>query len=194
MNNKLEEYKSKFIGLLVICGVIALVFKSCFGKTDEFGILGMDKNGRQVMLQTLNTSAPADMRYTSEWEDTIFIQRLWQEPMRTTFRVVMTTSPENESLLMNSMALGNTELFKNTAQYLDSPFELFLQEYNHTIMLQEELDMPIDEFKNHCREKGVSSIRSLLGGLGFKHYQIFINKTEMFGFDLPATNKTFHGG
>jgi len=194
MGEIFNKLKSQLISTLITCFIVAFIFKSCFGKTDEYGILGMDKDGRQIMLQTLNASSSTGVQYTSEWDDTIFIQRLWQEPMRTTFRVVMTATPEQEAMAVTSMALGNLEPYRYTDKYLDSSFETFLSDYGPSVVLQSDLEMTRDEFRQQCRDSGINTVRDLLGGLGFRQYQYYINNSMLFYFDLPATNRTFHGG
>ena len=190
----MTDVRISILPVLMLCGLAVLVCRGCFGKSDEIGSLGMDLTGRQVLLQTPSTATPEGVTITSEWGDYNFLQRLWQQPMHTTFRIEGRAGSDEVAMWALAEAVGEPGPRNRAVEFLDSPFEVLIEGYREKITVRADLEVPIEEFRGHCREKGIKTVRDLLGGMGFKRYQCRVDGKEIYCFDLPTKNLVCLGG
>ncbi len=95
---------------------------------------------------------------------------------------------EEEQKLAISESFQQHDLNNNVNEFLNAPFEEFLQGYTENITLQENLSVPINELKQKCREKNIGTVKDLLAGFGFNRYQVFLNGEEKLTISLPSNN------
>lgn len=174
----LQKAKEYSIGALVVLGITLYAYHSITTTVNERGFLGMDKTGRQIFIQTMNHYAGTiddSVSVTSDWEDYSLIQRLWQEPMRTTLRIKKTMDDDEYLQLQIAEGLAMTFPADDVEESLDYPYKEFLQEYSSEISMTEDYSMPFQELEERADEKGVVTYRDLLRGFGFTDYEYYIN-------------------
>ena len=155
-------------GLSVLVFVGASVYSQFIRTANEVGPVGMDTDGRGILLQSLTT--PVN-QVGSEWEDSNLIQRLIiQEPMRTTFRI-----------RSNQVSIGSPEIQRG----LDAPFDIF-PDTTEGIWLTKADKVPISEFNLRLKQLGVRSVAELLAAMGFRRYEIYESSVIVFETVLPV--------
>lgn len=172
--NKLQKLKKYLIRTLIAIAIIIAIFHNFTVIVNERGFLGMDKDGRQVFIQTINhyTSKEDGIMIASEWDDFSFLERLWQEPMRTTLRVYQTVSDEEYH------NLGVSELFGQSSVEImidEISYKEFLQNYSSEIYMSEDYAISSKDLEKFANEAGVVTYRDLLSGFGFTNYEYYIN-------------------
>lgn len=142
-------------------GVIAVAFavflavgfwQTCFQVTNEIGPLGADKDRRQVLIQSLDA-------YFAGWTDSW--QRMFQEPMRTTFKLsyrLTDPSREPDSLLVDRI------LHSRASEFLDL--------YRGPASLQRDWQVPVEKLRARADSLKVKTFGELLDAYGFRTFRI----------------------
>jgi len=174
------KFKNSIILIIIVIGCIIWSINYFTVTINERAFLGMDKSGRQIFIQSMDkyiTGMDDSIKIDSDWNDFSFIHRLWQEPMRTTFRVYKTISEMEYNDFKNSEELEEIDPYESVKSSLEEPYSNFLSGlgYDSKISMSENYSITIQELDNMAKEKGVVSFRDLLRGLGFKYYEYYIN-------------------
>ena len=170
------------VALLIVVGL----FHFFTTTIDETGFLGMNKDGRQILIQTMNKVAEAAdpaMEVTSDWGDYSLLQRLWQEPMRTTIRIYTTVDKKGEQMYMMDLAFCGMTISQSVESVLQTPYGEFLSAFDQYIYLSEDDTISIEELKVWAENTGVVTMRDLLRGFGFTNYERYMN-----GYLLGSVN------
>lgn len=175
---KLQKLKEYLIGALVILVIVIYSFHYFTTIINERGFLGMDKSGRQIFIQTMDqyiSTIDDSVTVTSDWDDFSFLERLWQEPMRTTLRIYKVMD-EDESLRFK-IAEGFAEIIpsQKIEDSLEIPYTDFLHNYSSEISMSEDYSVTQKELEEFSKESGVVTYRDLLRGFGFTNYEYYIN-------------------
>lgn len=175
------------IGAVIII-VIAFFNKGNFIVVNENSYLGMDKDGRQILIQSLNQANDEPYTIESEFNDTNFFQRLvFGEPMRTTFRVTHVV------LDYNLVEEVNEETFKKG---LAEPASDFLDLFRNggTIHLTDSDTIERDVLADRAKRYGVKTFEDLLTAFGFKMYEVYVNRDLVASITLNNQGNTVHKG
>lgn len=180
MNTAQGDWKTAAVGVALGLWILSGVYGMFFRVENTIGPIGADKVGRQVLLQSLNDyhkriNHTEEDLVASEWQDTNFVQRFFiQEPMRTTFIMLPSTSDPRPSL----------DTFN---AFLDASYSSLLSQYRGKITLQDELEQTPGELDKRLRKMGCHSMRDYLGKWGFKRFEVRYGKELMFACDLDAS-------
>ena len=156
--------KNVLIGICFVAITGYFLYFNFIRNTNEIGYLGIDKNGRQIFIQTLDNYLEPDTKVDSDINDhNIFSRILIQEPMRTTIR-------------FDSKSSSNKISLTNADEYLSQPYNVILDEYTGDISTRSDSKITPDDLKKRLDEKGVKTIEDLLAGFGFKKLQIYNRK------------------
>lgn len=172
---KIREY---FIGVLVVITIIVYGINYFSTTINERGFLGMDKVGRQIYIQTINnyiSNLDSSINVTSDWESYSFIQRIWQEPMRTTFRIYKTMPKDEYAQFRIEEGFGKIIANKEVEASLELPYKEFLQNFGSEISISEDYVLNPIELQELADKAGVVTYRDLLRGFGFIKYEYYIN-------------------
>lgn len=180
-----KAHKDTLKGCLILLLVFGIGLYGCFRKNNEVGFLGMDKYGRQVFIQTLTHYSDPGLEAASEWDDTFFLQRVLQEPMRTTLKIKLQSSGLEAVLEKGDWATYMDEWLEMDA--------LWLFGEGARLILQKDLEIGYDELEEACETKGIESFRLLLAGFGFKRIQLFVDGEFIQELELPSKNVTWRG-
>ena len=185
---------------------VSLVFASsfwvsCFRVNNEIGPIGADKTGRQVMIQTLDayyqqpegylTADAPKIRVTSEWDDTIFLGRLFQEPMRTTLRVVIPIDFFPARNIFGE-SVGFKPIGKDDLERSYSGFLLFRYQQPITLQAHEDgtrIEQSPKEIDRGLNDLGAKTIADLFAAWGFRRFEQFKGSEMVFGVDLPTLGR-----
>ncbi len=151
------------------------------------GPLGADRFGRQVLIQGLDgyfdhMNDTAQTGYTidvtSEWGDRSALQRMLQEPERTTFRVVYRIQRH-----------GTTVDTAFVDRLLESPSDGFLALYREAVILREDLELPVDSVRARLDGLGGRTFQALLSAFGFTRFEVRMGDEPLLGRDLPPLRR-----
>ncbi|MFH1255549.1 MAG: hypothetical protein V1667_03735 [bacterium] len=167
----MENYKNFFndkIKKLIYPAIFLLFiavgfYQSFIRDSNEIGFLGADKDGRQVLIQTLDEQLKPSVRVNSDFFQHSFLYRLLiQEPMRTT-------------IIFDLKNLQNENQNFNLEGFLNQPHDDFIKNFRDKIFMQERYSVSPDDLKKQLNEKGAKTMEDLLAGFGFKKIQIIEN-------------------
>jgi hypothetical protein len=150
--------------------------------SNEIGFLGMDKVGRQVFVQTLDSYLHPNVDVESEFHDVPLPLRLLQEPLRTTIKFDIQDEHEFEAT-----ALG-VEMF------LNQPASAIVDEYKDKITMQEDWGITPTDLRKYMKEKDVQTIGDLLSGYGFERFEMYSRGNLIKAISLPRTKNVAHVG
>jgi len=190
-----QDWKAVLVGVAITLVVAVYAFHSFTATINETGFLGMDKNGRQILIQTLDhyaTEMSSSVRIDSDWDDYSFIERLWQEPMRTTLRLYKAMDEVEYKKMRIGESLALIDPVKDIEDTLYVPYRDFLSAYESEISMNEEYSISIKELKERADEAGVVTYRDLLRGFGFTEYEYYVNDELVASITLNpnVTNHT----
>jgi hypothetical protein len=182
----MHRLKSISVTLIVPAVLVLGLWKSCFQVTNEIGPIGADKTGRQIFLQSLD--AYCDRAHNSsatEWTvqvDSDFFsipiwRRLFQEPMRTTFRLsyhIKTSQQPDPSL---------------TKRFLGEPADDFTNLFQGPTHLREDWEVQPKEMRSMLQELHVTSVAELLAAYGFRRCEVFIDGKLVSQETLPTIGR-----
>ncbi len=173
-----------WLGVAFFIAVVVYSFYSTFVKTsNEIGFLGMDKAGRQVFIQSLDSFLDPNINVDSDFFDHNLISRmLIQEPMRTTLKFDI--RDENE-FVATSESIG---------AFLAAPASKLVDMYKSNVTMQENYELTLDEFRKLVNDKEVKSIGDLLSGFGFKRFEVYSRGILIKRVDFPKTKNVLHAG
>jgi len=197
---KLYEIGQYIPGILFVIFIGIFGFRSCTTTTNERGFLGMDKDGRQIFIQTMNYYSHTiddKFTYTSDWDDFSFLERLWQEPMRTTLRIYETMDKDEYFKFQTAKGLADLIFPRDIESILDIPYQdsgLF-QDANLEINMDENYTISLGELEKRVKETDVITHRDLLRGFGFTKFEYFVNgKLECSIILNPKITNTIEKG
>jgi len=146
---------------IAIVAIICYSFYSEFIRTsNEIGFLGASKEGRQVLIQTLDSYMEPDIKVDSDFYDHSFVSRiLIQEPMRTTIR-------------FDIKGAGDASL-SSAENFLSYPDDDFVKQFKRSVFMQEGSEISPDELIKRLKEKNITTMEGFLAGFGFKQFQVY---------------------
>jgi hypothetical protein len=164
------------IGCLIAVFVFAVpVYFQFIRVANEIGPVGMDVDGRKILLQTLSDGSANGSRATSEWEDSnVLVRLIVQEPMRTTFRLRL---PENA---------GTTREDHKSA--LGGPFTPF-DSSTEGIFMTANTKIDGAELNKRLSDLQVGTLAELLAAFGFRRYEVYQGTGLLFAADLPKVGE-----
>ena len=152
-----------------------LIASAC-AVSNEVGPVGMDTDGRQIFLQTLeHRFRDSGVRVTSEWDDSNILQRFAQEPMRTTFRLI-------------GPGEADADASRRAEESLALRFDEITVEITE-ISMGSDRKMSGRDFEKRLRELGVVTVADMLGAMGFRRYELFAGSKLVFARDLPVIGR-----
>lgn len=163
------------------------LWQTCFQVTNEFGPVGADKAGRQIMIQSLhayldrtNDSVASGwaVDVESEFLRVPLVVRLLQEPMRTTLRLSYRVLDRSQSV---DSTLGQ--------RFLSSPAAEITSLYRGPVSMRENLDVSPDTVVGRLASLGVGSVAQLLAAFGFRRFQLVVDGTIVFQDTLPTIGR-----
>lgn len=157
----------------------------------------MDKAGRQIFIQSLDhyaKSVDTSVSIDSDWKDFSLIQRLWQEPMRTTLRIYKTMNEEEYQKFQIGTGLADIIPSDDVENSLKTPYKDFLQNYSSEISMSENSSITPEDLEKLADEKKVITYRDLLRGFGFKKYEYYVNGNLVSSIDLNPNIKNHTEG
>lgn len=174
-----EKAASQIKNLLVILAVVLFIAYSIYAvllrQTNEIGPIGVDKDGRQIFLQTLDAvNKDNGLRVTSEWESTTFLERMFiKEPMRTTIRFVMRGSTDISDVLVSRA-------------YLDMPWSNYFRGAppEGKMHLREDVEVLLPEFYMALEKLGAKTNEDMFAAMGFRHYEVYRGDALVALYDL----------
>lgn len=177
--------------ILIAAGFVAFLglgfWNACVRVTNEIGPIGADKDGRQILLQSLDAylasgaDSTADgyvLRVTSEFHDRSLITRALQEPMRTTFRLEYRIKDRSRSI--------DVEFAED---FLAMPVQEFLAMYRGPVSLRADWEVPPDSLLSTLMEHGAQSVAELLRAFGFTQFIVVVDGDTVFNRSLPAVGR-----
>jgi len=174
----IKKIKKYSIGTVVVIGVVLYIFHYFTVTINEIGFLGMDKDGRQIFIQSIDryTSTKDDsIVITNDWSDHSLIKIFLYEPMRTKLRINKTMSEAEYLQFQNERNIAIINLSENIELALNMPYEEFLNLYDEDISITERRRISIEELKERSESTGVVTYGDLLRGFGFIDYEYYIN-------------------
>lgn len=173
-----------WLGIALFIAVVVYSFYSAFIKTsNEVGFLGMDKVGRQVFIQSLDSYLDPNINVDSDFFDHSFVSRmLIQEPMRTTLKFDIRDEKE---------FVASSE---SVDAFLAAPASKLMDMYKSKVTMQENYELTPDELRKSVNDKGVQNIGDLLSGFGFKRFEVYSRGVLIKRVDLPKTKNVLHAG
>ena len=175
---KSQKIKEYLIGAVIIFAIGIYGFHYFTTTINERGFLGMDKSGRQVFIQTVDHYASTidnSVTVTSNWEDFSLLERLWQEPMRTTLRIYKTIDEDEYVNFQIAESFADIIPSQDIEASLEVPYSEFLHNYYSEISMSEDYSVTPDELDEFAKEAGVVTYRDLLRGFGFTNYEYYVN-------------------
>ncbi len=158
----MEKLKNISITIVLIVIFILFIIRSCFTVNDKIGfIIPVDKNGRQIFIQSWNHYYEPSISVDSDFDDFTFFQKIWVKPMRTTIKLRI-NNPDyewDENSVNRLLNLSIDSLFVND---------------NSTFALDNKREIPMIDFKTSLRSDSIFTIKQLLEGMGFEKI-LFIN-------------------
>ncbi len=171
----MSKLKNILIGPAFLLFLMLGLYRGCVATSNEIGFLGGDKVGRQIMIQSWDSLLQPKIRVTTEFYDSPYLLRLFQEPMRTTIRF----QPVESEIERPTVATMQS--------YLSQPAESLIAQFNE-ISLQAKLVVTREELLSSAKEKSVKTIGDLLGGFGFKTFEVFLNGKKTIS--IPIAQKS----
>lgn len=150
--------KKTVVAILVVGFMGAGLYHSCIAVGNEVGRLGMDKDGRQILIQSLDADMAPDVTVDSEFFNHSFFARLLKEPMRTTIRFTV----HSDEVPFDAQTVRES---------LDEPASTFLSGFE-AIDLTDTVSLPTSEILARLERQGGTSLDDLLGGFGFTRYEV----------------------
>lgn len=184
VTKSLTQRAKGWLCIALFITVVVYSFYSAFIKTsNEVGFLGMDKVGRQVFIQSLDSFLDPNVNVDSDFFDHNFVSRiLIQEPMRTTLKFDI----RDEKEFVASP--------KSVDAFLAAPASKLTDMYKSNITMQENYEMTPDELRKSVNDKGVQNIEDLLSGFGFKRFEVYSRGVLIKKVDLLKTKNVMHAG
>lgn len=181
----------KIMKCIGIVFVVLLIFgpfiKDEFTVTNEKGYFGMDKYGRQVLIQTLNQKySEQHVLVDSEFSDTSFVYRLvFGQPMRTTLRIIVKDKETAKKFDKDTIKLA-----------LAQPSSVFLDLFKDggKIYLTESVTIDGDELTKIAKRYEISTFEDLLTAFGFKKYEVYLNNELIVSITLNNKGNTIKYG
>jgi len=179
---KIVEILTKLVGgVISIVFFISIIWYTFFRTTNVIGELGADKVGRQVTIQTLdNLFSTTNIRVTSEWEETNFIERLIQEPMRTTLRYEFSSSKAQ---------LKEENLVSGIKDFLNKPYNDFLNGFKE-ITITDDVKASPKEIDEYLKNNGGKTMEDYFSGLGFNKVEVYLDGKKVTSINLKQFGST----
>lgn len=179
----------KYIGIgVVVLLIIGFFIKDEITVVNENGYLGMDKDGRQILIQTLNQAySEQQILVDSEFNDTNFIYKLlFGEPMRTTLRMIVKDKEMAKNFNEETIKLA---LAQSSSVFLD------MFKGGGKISLTESDTIDGDKLIKRVKRYEVNTFEDLLTAFGFKKYEVYANNELVASITLNNKGNTVrHGG
>ncbi len=173
----LQKIKGYLIKMVILAAIITYVFHYFTTTVDETGFLGMNKDGRQIFIQSMDHyigTMDSSVTVSSEWDDYSFLERLWQEPMRTTLKINKAMSEDEYLQFRIARGLSETTRSEDVETSLEIPYVDFIRNLSE-ISLSEDYSISSEELETIANEAGVVTYRDLLRGFGFTSHEYYVN-------------------
>jgi len=175
--------RNKIFSYIGVCFVLGFIFYSMFKPSNEIGFLGTGKEGRQVLIQTINEIIKEKGKVDSEFFDRPLILRfLLGVPMRTTIRFDFHDYNAEKT---------DTEM---VMKYLALPHETITDFFQGNILMQEGFETSADDLRVLMVEKNVKTIEDFLAGFGFKKYEVYYKGAIRVSVKLRNVQNVKHVG
>lgn len=157
LNAKVKRYLY-LAGAILLVGYLSYWF--FLRTTNEYGWIGADKYGRQVLVQTLNDYTEDEgVRVESDFTDHPIWERiLIGEPMRTVMKYEVDKA-------------SGSGLKKHLAQ----PYQSFTDHYTDTITLRENHAVPKKELIKLLDDHKAKTLEDFYAGFGFERIELYVN-------------------
>ncbi len=173
----LQKIKGYLIKSVILAVIIIYVFHYFTTTVDETGFLGMNTNGRQIFIQSMDhymKTMDSSVTVSSEWDNYSLLERLWQEPMRTTLKMDKAMSEDDYLQFQIAGGFSETTRSKDVETSLETPYVDFVRNLSE-ISLSEDYSVSSEELETIANEAGVVTYRDLLRGFGFTSYEYYVN-------------------
>lgn len=171
---------------LYAIGIIVFIIYTpyyMFRTTNEVGFLGADKNGRQVLIQTLDAELKPNVRVDSDFHDrNIFLRFLIGEPLRTTLRFDYQINPLEEMDV------------KSLKAYLDRPYQELTANFTGQIFMQNGYEISREELEESLKKNNAETLEDLYAGFGFKRFEGYLMGKKKVSIEIRNTKNVLHVG
>lgn len=166
-------FKQTAVAIFTVAFLAIGVWDFFFQIDNELGPAGADKVGRQVLIQTLSHYLSEDSigrpenGYTmfdvgSERTDRPLISRLFQEPMRTTFRLFA------DPLLAQEEPRGEF-----AQHFLNQPYHKLHSLFAGPITIRDDFEVSPEDLDQRMRQLGVKTTEDYLSAWEFRRFELY---------------------
>ena len=155
--------------------------------TNEIGPIGADKDGRQILIQSLDAmfkSLPPDTPFRlsveSEFHDVPLPMRLLQEPMRTTLKL---------SYKMGPKANGSPDANLFRQRFLTGSAADFVGALNGPTNVRRDDTLSPAELKAALADLKVNTMAQFFAAFGFRRVQVLFDGAVVLDEPLPELSR-----
>lgn len=177
-----EQFKNWIIGISILMIFVYSFYYVIFRTTNEIGWLGADKNGRQILIQTLDKSSKeVGINVDSDfYSHPIWERMIIGEPMRTVIRYDVKNPNE-----VNRFAIQD---------HLSQPYTSFTDNISGEISIRSDSSISKEYIIERLNENGARTMEDLYAGFGFKRIELYSNGKFTSAQEIRGVKNVFNSG